>query len=66
MGFLNPFMYQNPSAFFDVVEGTNAIGRGTGDFPNGFACTEGWDAATGLGTPHYPALLAAAMAAVGM
>jgi tripeptidyl-peptidase-1 len=25
MGFLNPFLYQNPTAFFDVVKGTNAV-----------------------------------------
>ena len=27
MGFLNPFLYQNPTAFTDIVQGTNAIGR---------------------------------------
>ena len=63
MGFLNPFLYQHPEAFFDVVNGTNAIGRGTGPLDYGFAAAAGWDAATGLGTPHFDKLLAAAMKA---
>jgi len=65
MGFLNPFLYANPDAFFDVVKGTNAIGRGTGNLSYGYAAAKGWDAATGLGTPHFDKLLAAAMKAVG-
>ena len=65
MGFLNPFLYANPAAFFDVVKGTNAIGRGTGNLTYGFACAKGWDPATGLGTPHFDKLLAAALAAAG-
>jgi hypothetical protein len=32
--------------------------------PYGFAAAKGWDAATGLGTPHFDKLLAAAMATV--
>ena len=63
MGFLNPFLYANPDAFFDVVKGTNAYGRGPFTTPVGFACAPGWDAATGLGTPHFDKLLKAAMAA---
>jgi len=63
LGFLNPFLYANPDAFFDVVKGTNAEGRGPFSSPYGFACAAGWDAATGLGTPHFDKLLAAAMAA---
>ena len=63
MGFLNPFLYANPDAFFDVVKGTNAYGRGPFTTPVGFACAPGWDAATGLGTPHYDKLLAAALTA---
>ena len=61
MGWLNPFLYANPGAFFDVVRGTNAIGRGTGNLTYGFAAAPGWDAATGLGTPHFGRLLAAAL-----
>ena len=65
MGFLNPFLYANPDAFFDVVKGTNAYGRGPFPSKYGFACAAGWDPATGLGTPHFDKLLAASMAAVG-
>lgn len=63
MGFLNPFLYQNPSAFFDVVKGTNAISRTGGLFEYGYAAAPGWDPATGLGTPHFDKLLKAAMTA---
>jgi len=65
MGFLNPFLYANPDAFFDVVKGSNAFGRGPFSTPVGYACAPGWDAATGLGTPHFDKLLTAAMAAAG-
>lgn len=63
LGFLNPFLYQHPEAFNDIVKGTNAIGRGTGPVPFGFKCTKGWDPATGLGTPIFPKLLEAALEA---
>ena len=63
MGFMNPFFYKNPDAFFDVTKGTNAIGRGTGPLEYGFHAAKGWDAATGLGTPLFDKLLAAAMSA---
>ena len=63
MGFLNPFLYANPDAFFDVVEGTNAEGRGPFTSPYGYHAAPGWDAATGLGTPHFNKLLTAAMKA---
>jgi len=59
MGFLNPFIYQNPNAFFDVTSGTNSD---QGQY--GFTAVKGWDAATGFGTPNYEALLQAAMTAV--
>jgi hypothetical protein len=61
MGFLNPFLYQNAAAFNDVTVGTNAIGRDGEPVKWGFNCTTGWDAATGLGTPDFKKLLAAAM-----
>jgi len=38
MGYLNPFLYQNPDAFRDVTVGTNAFGRGTGPIEYGFPC----------------------------
>ncbi|KAJ3986155.1 family S53 protease-like protein [Lentinula detonsa] len=48
LGFLNPFLYLNPGAFFDITTGSNP-GSGVG-----------WDPVTGLGTPNFAALLAAA------
>jgi len=54
LGFLNPFIYQNPSAFNDVTQGTNTGGGRAG----GFTATTGWDAATGWGTPDYGKLAA--------
>jgi tripeptidyl-peptidase-1 len=63
MGFLNPWLYANPQAFTDVVDGTNAIGRGTGPLKYGYECTKGWDPATGLGTPIFSKMLDAAMQA---
>merc|ERR1712194_814298 len=51
LGFLNPFLYQNPSAFQDVTSGVNGGGR-----KYGFKAVKGWDAATGWGTPNYAAL----------
>ena len=62
MGFLNPFLYANADAFNDVTQGTNAHPRGPGDLPFVFAAAKGWDAATGLGTPKFDKLLAAALA----
>jgi tripeptidyl-peptidase-1 len=59
MGFLNPFIYKNPTAFFDVTSGTNSASK-----TYGFTAVKGWDAATGFGTPNYEALATAAMAAV--
>ena len=57
MGFLNPFLYSNADAFFDVTVGSNR-----GMDPYGFNCSKGWDPVTGLGTPKFDRLLAAAMA----
>jgi len=61
MGFLNPFIYQNPSAFFDVQHGRNNVGNFGIETKYGFTAVEGWDAATGFGTPNYEALAAAVM-----
>lgn len=52
VGFLNPTLYSNPSAFHDITVGNNS-GCGT----PGFYAASGWDPVTGLGTPNYPALL---------
>mmetsp|Transcript_16734 Transcript_16734/g.20114 ORF Transcript_16734/g.20114 Transcript_16734/m.20114 type:complete len:288 (-) Transcript_16734:273-1136(-) len=50
LGYLNPFIYQNPSAWNDITSGSNG---GCGLFSSGFPAKAGWDAATGLGTPNY-------------
>merc|ERR1711972_1206407 len=55
LGFVNPLLYANPDAFTDITKGTNAVGENAG---NGWKCTEGWDAATGLGTPNFSKLQA--------
>lgn len=62
LGHLNPFLYQNPSAFNDIKKGKNN-GGGLKSFLPGFEATTGWDPVTGLGTPKYPELLKAALAA---
>lgn len=59
LGFLNPFIYQNPQAFNDVTNGKNS-GGGIGGY--GFQAIAGWDPATGLGTPNYGALAEAVQA----
>lgn len=63
MGLLNPFLYQNTDAFRDVVNGTNSISRDGSSFQYGWPCLPGWDGATGIGTPLFQKLLAAASAA---
>ncbi|TCD71643.1 hypothetical protein EIP91_007390 [Steccherinum ochraceum] len=55
LGFLNPFLYANPGAFNDITTGDNP-----GCNTNGFPAKAGWDPVTGLGTPNFPKLLAAA------
>jgi len=60
MGHLNPFLYENPGMFHDITQGHNAIGR-DGPLDYGFNCTVGWDPVTGLGTPMFDKMLAAAL-----
>ncbi|KAK5627564.1 hypothetical protein RRF57_003279 [Xylaria bambusicola] len=63
LGFLNPFLYSNVNAFTDIT-----TGAGTGCFSNSafgrngarWNATAGWDPVTGLGTPIFDKLLAAA------
>jgi tripeptidyl-peptidase-1 len=50
--------YANPQAFNDITTGNNP-GCGT----NGFPAMAGWDPVTGMGSPNYSAMLAAALAA---
>ncbi|CAM9298361.1 unnamed protein product [Ectocarpus fasciculatus] len=53
LGWLNPFIYSNGNCFNDVNDGTsNYCNRGT----TGFAALDGWDPATGMGTPIYSCL----------
>jgi tripeptidyl-peptidase-1 len=61
LGCLNPFLYANAAAFTDVTRGTNAIDRRGRALPAGYAAAKGWDAATGLGSPVFGKLLAAAL-----
>eukprot|EP00049_Salpingoeca_infusionum_P017320 m.352531 g.352531 ORF g.352531 m.352531 type:complete len:569 (+) comp16549_c0_seq1:337-2043(+) len=56
LGWLNPFLYQNPTALNDMQKGYN---HGSGF--HGFYAVEGWDPVTGLGTPNYAALKSAAL-----
>merc|ERR1711953_1416273 len=53
LGFVNPLFYSNADAFNDITKGNNAVGENAG---NGWKCTAGWDAATGLGTPNFSRL----------
>jgi tripeptidyl-peptidase-1 len=53
LGFVNPLLYKNADAFNDITKGSNAIGENAA---SGWKCTEGWDAATGLGTPKFTSL----------
>jgi len=55
LGFLNPWLYQNPSAFNDITSGSNP-----GCDTNGFSAEAGWDPVTGLGTPDFDKLSSAA------
>ncbi|KAK6988683.1 family S53 protease-like protein [Favolaschia claudopus] len=61
VGFLNPFLYANPTAFTDIT-----IGHNSGDVcpasSVAFDAATGWDPLTGLGTPLFSNLLAAALA----
>ena len=53
LGWLNPFIYENGQCFNDVNDGSmNNCIKGT----EGFATMDGWDPATGWGTPNYPCL----------
>ena len=64
LGFLNPWLYSNPGALLDITAGysSGCVWAG-GGLPSSGArwnCTEGWDPVTGLGTPLFDQLLAAA------
>ncbi|KAF2754433.1 family S53 protease [Pseudovirgaria hyperparasitica] len=57
LGFLNPLLYgKGRAGWTDVKEGS-AVGCSDGDFiEGGYAALEGWDPATGLGTPMFSTL----------
>ena len=56
LGFLNPFLYSTgKSALNDITSGSNP-----GCNTNGFPAKKGWDPVTGLGTPDFVKLAAAA------
>lgn len=55
LGFINPFLYANPSAFTDITSGTNP-----GCSTNGFSAKAGWDPVTGLGSPVFSKIKTAA------
>ncbi|KAI4525603.1 subtilisin-like protein [Schizophyllum commune Loenen D] len=55
LGFLNPWVYENPQAFNDIATGSNP-----GCNTDGFPSVSGWDPVTGLGTPNFDAMLSAA------
>lgn len=67
LGFLNPFLYASSSAargaLMDITAGTTTGCVGV-DSGKGFTAVKGWDPATGLGTPRFGGLAAAAGAVV--
>jgi len=60
LGYLNPWLYKNPGAFTDIVLGSDKIDRSGNPLEYGFNCVPGWDPPSGLGTPYFTKLLAAA------
>ena len=56
LGFLNPFIYQNPQGFHDVTIGCDGCNGGIFGKGTGFTAIAGWDAASGFGTPDFDAL----------
>ncbi|KAJ6585599.1 family S53 protease [Mycena capillaripes] len=55
LGFLNPWLYANPDMLNDVTTGSNP-----GCGAKGFTARAGWDPVTGLGTPNFTKMKAAA------
>ncbi|KAH9887240.1 family S53 protease-like protein [Cubamyces lactineus] len=59
LGFLNPWLYsKGASALTDIVDGSSNITCEGTTPPRGFPALQGWDPATGLGTPNFDKLLA--------
>lgn len=63
LGFLNPWLYNNTGALTDITGGASSGCTNATYFasPAYWNATDGWDPATGLGTPNFPALLSAAV-----
>jgi len=59
LGFLNPFIYQNPQIFYDITVGNNQACWL--DDLEGYNVAKGWDPVTGFGSPDYNRLIAAAL-----
>ena len=56
LGFVNPLLYSLKNGVGqDITEGENKASNCS----EGFKATEGWDPATGLGTPNFATLLKA-------
>ncbi|KAH9915488.1 family S53 protease [Fomitopsis serialis] len=61
LGFLNPWLYSKAAgAVTDIVNGNNKQCLESDGSVAGFVATTGWDPVTGLGTPLYDTLRAAA------
>ncbi|KAI1654590.1 tripeptidyl-peptidase [Daldinia decipiens] len=62
LGFLNPWLYNNSAALIDITSGYGSGCSSNSAFRNGarWNATAGWDPVTGLGTPDFGKLLAAA------
>ena len=62
---LNKFLYKaaktHSAAFIDIVHGNIAWSSSTVNCGLGYAATEGWDPASGLGTVNWPEFVQAAI-----
>jgi len=63
LGFLNPLIYANADAFFDVTSGSS---EGCSYSGGGWPAAAGWDAVTGVGTPNYSKLAAVVSSLPGL
>ncbi|KAK5626152.1 hypothetical protein RRF57_001867 [Xylaria bambusicola] len=64
LGFLNPWLYSLPigaNGLRDITTGKITGCSGTPISKAGFSAVNGWDPATGLGSPYYPELLQVGM-----
>jgi tripeptidyl-peptidase-1 len=63
LGFLGPWLYQNPSMLTDITLGNNLTPCPGGSGPclgnSGWETATGWDASSGLGSPNFEKMKAA-------